>query len=167
MITRSRTAGGDPNGFTFVEIMVVIVVIAVGLFPILGLFTSTTSDISSTVEDVMLLNYANEIIDSILAFPYDEIPGYLSEEDISNSKNAFAVKLSSQISKAPGEYRRELKITGVNLKVRQVETGEMDFYSMENFKKNMKVKMVTAAVSYNPPGGKKREMKTLVLVSKE
>lgn len=158
---------GERRAFSFAEIMVLLVVIAIGLFPVLNLFTSTTSDISSTVKDVMLLNYSNELLDSVLSFNYDEIPVYLYEKDIKRSANAFAKRLSPQLSEIQADYSRELKITLVNAKVRKAAEEDLDIYSKAELDAKKKIKMVTAIVTYNPSGGKSREIKNSVLITKE
>nr|HPG57005.1 prepilin-type N-terminal cleavage/methylation domain-containing protein [Candidatus Wallbacteria bacterium] len=83
-IQKNKYSSGRKNygAFSFVEIMVAVVLISIGLIPLFSLFVSTTSDVSNTIDEVLATTYANELIDSIIAHKFVDIPSSVAYSEV-------------------------------------------------------------------------------------
>lgn len=129
------------GGFTFLEIMVALVVLSLGLFPILSLFSSTTADISYTIDNVLVTTYANELIDSVIAHKFDEIPENVPLAELSTlGGNQFFVKLAGRLSTLKPGYERYIEISTHSINPGNI-TGlcQSDMDKLEKYKKIKKL----------------------------
>ena len=61
------------SGFTLIELIIVLVVIALALIPILSTFSSSHQNTRATLEEIIATNIASELIEPLQALPYDQI----------------------------------------------------------------------------------------------
>ncbi|EKD69695.1 MAG: hypothetical protein ACD_47C00031G0004 [uncultured bacterium] len=132
---------GIKCGFTFIEIMIALVVLSLGMFPLLSLFSSTTSDISYTIDNVLVTTYANELIDSILAHNFDDIPETIALSELGAlSGNQFFTRLAGRLSTVKPGYERFIEISTMSINLGSAAglcQSELD--KLEKYKKIKKL----------------------------
>lgn len=161
------TAARWKNAFSMVEIIVALALIAVGLIPVFSLFGSTSSEISATIDEIILAGYANELIDAIINHPYDAIPGEYSSADITGTSDKFFKALAPKLSALKPGFKR-----GVAIKTKAVRYDpslfqNLDPYSQKKFDRIKNIKIVRATISYQPVAGRPRTMEICAVVTAE
>jgi hypothetical protein len=152
----SITAGS--RALSMVEIIVALAIIAFGLIPVFSMFGSTSSEISSTIDEIMLAGYANELIDSVINHPYADIPESFSMEDISLAGTGFSAGLKNKLSVLKPGYTRGLEITKESVKVDPELYEGLDPFSQKKFNMTRDLKIIRASVKYAPKNGRPRKM---------
>ena len=67
-------------GFTVVEIIIALVIIAVGFLPIYNLFRQSSSGTMNTVNETIATNYASDLINLCKDIRYSDVKDKVSEE---------------------------------------------------------------------------------------
>ncbi len=152
------TAVKNKYAFSMVELIVAIALISVGLIPVFSIFGSTSSEISATIDEIILTGYANELIDAVINHNYDEIPGGFSSEDISSSNDKFFIGLRSKLSEMKPGYKRgvEIKTEPVNFDPSLFQN--LDIYTQEKFNKIKSFKLIKVAIRSLPVSGRPRKL---------
>lgn len=92
------------KGFSFVEIMLGVVILGVLIVPLLGLFSSSSRATKSTVERAMALNLAADVIEYVRSIPYDSISKEHLDDIFTNNEDI------AKTTNANSEYRREIEV---------------------------------------------------------
>ena len=147
------------RAFTFIEVMIATVVLILGLIPIFTFFISTTSDISLTIDELAATTYANELIDGVLSFSYDEIPNKIPETNVKEliDSDHFFKKFDKLISKMNPGYERfiEIESSSFNFSVPPMAGA----YMCDKIKKLNSYKKIIARVRYTVKNAVSRELK--------
>ncbi|HOT74924.1 MAG TPA: hypothetical protein PK467_04000 [Candidatus Wallbacteria bacterium] len=154
-------------GFSFIEVMIAVIVLALGLIPVFSLFTSTSRGASSTIEELGATNYANEIIDNLSAYKYGELPEIHQKTDFDSLKqDPFFSRM--RVSPLKPGFKRFLKIypRSANFKI-PAGAGE-------EFKKQIEkicmFKVIEATVEYSvklEKGNLNKEYKMIALTGSD
>jgi len=144
--------------FSMVELIVAIALIAVGLIPIFSIFGSTSSEISATIDEIILTGYANELIDAVINHNYDEIPGSYSSEDISSSNDKFFVELKTKLSELKPGYKRGIEIKTESVNFDPSLFQNLDLYAQEKFNKIKNFKFIKVSIRSLPVSGRPRKL---------
>ena len=67
-------------GFTVVEIVIALVIIAVGFLPIYNLFRTSSAGTMNTVHETIATNYASDLINLCKDIRYSDVKDKVSEE---------------------------------------------------------------------------------------
>lgn len=70
-------------GFTVVEIVIALVIIAVGFLPIYNLFRHSSAGTMNTVHETIATNYASDLINLCKDIRYSDVKDKVSEEKLS------------------------------------------------------------------------------------
>lgn len=70
-------------GFTVVEIVIALVIIAVGFLPIYNLFRQSSAGTMNTVHETIATNYASDLINLCKDIRYSDVKDKVSEEKLS------------------------------------------------------------------------------------
>jgi len=62
------------KGFSLVELLLAVAIMAIALAPIMDSITSSFQSTNAGEENTILVNYAREKMDSILAMPFNQVP---------------------------------------------------------------------------------------------
>lgn len=97
------------RGFSYIEVMIALAVLTLGIIPVLSIFTSTSKGTAATIEELTATNYANEIIDNLSVYKYDELPEVLVKTDFDSLKSEpFFSRM--RVSPIKAGYKRFVKI---------------------------------------------------------
>jgi hypothetical protein len=162
-----RTGIKKIRAFSFIEVMVTIVIITIGLLPVFRIFSTTTTGISSTIDEVLTMSYANELVDSIISKPYAEIPDHLTENDISAAKSDFISSIASHLSDAGKEYTRGVEIYTDSIIVNPAIIEDMDPYTKEKYDTLKSFRVIKIKVTYKPNEKRQREFNICTIVIDE
>lgn len=150
-------------GFSFVEVMVAIVLIAIGLVPLFSLFISTTSDVSNTIDEVLATTYANELIDSIVSHKFVDIPSSIAYSEVSAlAGSAFFDKIIANLTPCGSEFKRFIEIEEVDTTV-SVPANVSPMIA-ERYNRIKSFKIVKIKIIYNL-SGKQRELDMATIVT--
>lgn len=164
---RPARAAAGPGGLTLLEIMITLLIMMIAVLPMISLFSSASSEISATVEEIFLVAYANELIDSILTTGFDKVPVEAKEDNVDSSSVPFFRELAKKYSKIKDGFSRSVVITTENLLVDESALEDVDPYSKARFEKIMSFKVIEASANYRPAAGRHRSIKICSLHSPE
>jgi len=150
------------KAFSLVEVIVATALIALGLVPIFSLFVSTTSDISYTIDEVMALSFANELIEAVSASGFDEIPAEMPETEVANFSGQFFKKISERLSKSKKGYERFIEITSSDLPFD--ENARINPCAREKVKKIKRIKILNVSVRFKQ-SGRARDLKLSTILT--
>lgn len=136
---------------------------ALGLMPVFSLFVSTTSDVSSTVDDVLATTYANELIDSIVSHKFADIPANLPNTEVSALPGGkFFRDVSSNLTPCGAGFKRYLKISEAQTQV-SVPVNVSPLLA-ERYNRIKAFKIVRIKVTFKS-GGRARELEMATIVT--
>lgn len=155
------------GGLTLIEIIITLFILIIAALPLISLFSSASSEISATVEEIFLVAYANELIDSILTTAYEKVPAAAKEDDVDKSTNPFFRELAKKYSKIRDGFSRSVEITTEGLILDEDALEDADPYTKARFEKIMNFKVIEASANYRPAAGRHRSIKVCCLHSAE
>jgi len=133
------------KAFSMVEIIITIVVMTIGILPIIYFITSTTKGVSATIEELIITNYANELIDNIASQKYTEVPltPEKNVEELIKQSNFFS---RLHLKPIKPDFERYLKIYE---KKPDKFLAEYDEFTRKELEKILTFKVVEVTVKYN------------------
>lgn len=152
------------RGFSYIEVMIALTVLMLGLIPIFSIFTSTSKGTAATIEELTANNYANEIIDNLSAFKYDELPEVFTRTDFDSLKELPFFKRLRVSSLKPG-YKRFVKIYQKSASFKKPPGADAEV--IKQIEKICSFKIMEVSVEYpeNAGDGKKsKEFKMVALI---
>lgn len=164
-ILKNKYSNGRANygAFSFVEIMVAVVLIAIGLIPLFSLFVSTTSDVSNTIDEVLATTYANELIDSIIAHKFVDIPSNITHSEVSAlAGNPFFDKIIANLTPCTAEFRRFVEINETATTV-QIPVNVSPLIA-ERYNRIKSFKIIKIKIKYDL-NGRARELNMATIVT--
>jgi len=150
------------RAFSLTEVIIAVALIGLGLIPVFSLFVSTTSDVSYTIDEVMALSYANEMIEAIVSCDYDSIPQSIQETELDASDNNFLKGILRRLSVPKPAYKRFVEITSQELPFNI--NNDLSPFSSEKVKKLKKIKTIKVSVRYFQ-NKRPRDLKLATIVS--
>jgi len=102
------------NGVTFVEIVLAMAIIIMGLVPVFTIFGTTASDISITIDELTATSYANELLDAFFSHKFEEIPGKIKWCEVDGLSDPFFQKLMKGIAPLKKGFKRYIEITTID-----------------------------------------------------
>ena len=88
-------------GFTVVEIVIALVIIAVGFLPIYNLFRTSSAGTMNTVHETIATNYASDLINLCKDIRYSDVKDKVSEEKRSLNNDAEISAFISELGFTP------------------------------------------------------------------
>lgn len=151
------------RGFSYIEVMIALSVLTLGLIPILSIFTSTSKGTASTIEELTATNYASEIIDNLSIYKYDELPEISARTDFDSLKNTpFFARM--RISPLKSGYKRFVKIYEKSAHFKKPPGANAEMIRQIEKICSFKVMEVSVEYSENAGNGKKsKEFKITAL----
>jgi len=144
------------KGVTFVEIVVAVAIIIMGLVPVFTIFGTTASDISITIDELVATAYANELLDAFFSHKFDEIPGKIDYAEVDSISDPFFQKLMKGIAPLEKGFKRFIEISTIDASY-TIPPNANPFQKQKFEKLNIfKVIRVTVTFSQN---GKPKEIK--------
>lgn len=151
------------KAFTFVEIMIVVVIMALGLIPLFSIFVSSTSDVSNTVDELLAVTYANELVDSLMSRKFDEIPAAVAETELAKlAGSPFFTKVSANLTPCSPVFKRFIEIDSVDTGVQTPANISPTIAARYNRIKKFKIIKVRIAYSSK---GRARELNMATIVT--
>jgi len=102
------------RGVTFIEIVVTVAILMIGLIPIFTIFGTTASDISITIDELTATAYANELLDAFFSHPFDDIPNNVSLANVDEISSPFFQKLMKGLAPIEKGFTRFIEITTID-----------------------------------------------------
>ncbi|MBU1105184.1 MAG: prepilin-type N-terminal cleavage/methylation domain-containing protein [Candidatus Riflebacteria bacterium] len=65
--------GYRSRGFSFIELVLTLVVIGLALLPILSTYSASHQNTRATMEEVISVNFASELMEALQALPFDQL----------------------------------------------------------------------------------------------
>ncbi|HOD40332.1 MAG TPA: prepilin-type N-terminal cleavage/methylation domain-containing protein [Candidatus Wallbacteria bacterium] len=164
-IQKNKYSSGRKNygAFSFVEIMVAVVLISIGLIPLFSLFVSTTSDVSNTIDEVLATTYANELIDSIIAHKFVDIPSSVAYSEVQTlAGSPFFDKIIANLTPCSSEFRRYVEISETATTV-QIPANVSPLIA-ERYNRIKSFKIVKIKIKYDL-NGRARELNMATIVT--
>ncbi len=151
------------RGFSYVEVMIALAVLALGIIPIFSIFTSTSKGTAATIEELTATNFANEIIDNLSAYKYGELPSVQARTDFDSLKNdPFFARL--RVSPIKAGYKRFVRIYEKSAHFKKPAGADAEI--IKQLEKICSFKVIEVSIEYaeETGGGKKsREFKMTAL----
>jgi hypothetical protein len=138
------------TGFSLVEVIIATALIALGLIPVFSLFVSTTSDISYTIDEIVGMTFANELIEAIVASGFDDIPGEVPETEAAKLSGEFFQRITKRLSPSKPGYERFVEITSAELPFD--ENARINPNAREKVKKIKQIKVIKVSVRFKQSG---------------
>lgn len=85
------------KGFSFIELVLTLVVIGLALLPILSTYSASHQNTRATMEEVTSVNFASELLEALQALPFDQLCLMNSPIEFSNGNftpDPFAVAMA-------------------------------------------------------------------------
>ena len=143
-------------GFTYIEVMIALVVLALGLIPVYSIFSGTSKGTAATIEELTATNYANEIIDNLAAYKFAELPDLPDRSDFDSLKSSpFFAKM--RVSPLKAGYKRFVRIYEKSAHFKKPADGDITL--TKRLEKLCTFKVIEASVEYaeNLGAGKKNK----------
>ena len=134
---------------TFIEIIMAICLMALGLIPLFTIFGTTASDVSITIDEMFATNYANELMEAIMARHFDEIPENVSG-DLESIGGLFFQSILKNISPLNEKFKRHIEI--VTEKHDDVLPNEIPSFQKELIEKMGRFKIIKVVIGYSQNG---------------
>ena len=161
--SKRSNSSRSQRAFSFVEIMVAVVLIAIGLLPLFSLFVSTSSDVSNTIDEVLATTYANELIDSIIAHKFSEIPSSVPYAEVPTlAGNPFFTGIIANLTPCAAEFKRFVEISEAATTV-QIPAGVSPLIA-ERYNRIKSFKIVKIKIKYDL-SGRARELNMATIVT--
>jgi len=135
------------GGFTFIEIIVAVALIILGLVPIFTIFGTTASDISITIDEAFATNYANELIEAVMSKKFDEIPENLSQCNLDEQSSKFWDSVKKGVSPIKQGFKRNIEIE--NDSAPYEVRPEFDPFVKETVEKMNRFKIIRVTIEYS------------------
>ncbi|MBF0407958.1 MAG: hypothetical protein HQM10_11425 [Candidatus Riflebacteria bacterium] len=101
---------------SFVELLIAIVVIALAMFPIMSLVSTSHGDSRSTLEEVIASNLASEAIEAVQSLPLKLVPMNVDTEIVAGTfAVAEAAGYTVGLATPPVGFKRFLKTEAVSI----------------------------------------------------
>ncbi|MDR2366026.1 MAG: type IV pilus modification protein PilV [Zoogloeaceae bacterium] len=97
------------RGFTLLEVLVAVIILAVGILGLVGLQTSSLKQNQSATARTVAIEYANAIVDKMRGNPKEAALGYYNVRDVADPAAAFVAPTGSLA-------RRDVSLWLTNLK---------------------------------------------------
>ncbi len=122
---------------------------ALGLIPLFTIFGTTASDVSITIDEMFATNYANELLETIMSRPFDEIPQNVSgdPETIGGEFFQSVIKSISPLNKG---FKRHIEIT--TEKYDYTVPEGIPLFQKERIEKMGRFKIIKAMIEYSQNG---------------
>jgi hypothetical protein len=81
-------------GFSFIELVLTLVVIGLALIPILSTFSASHQNTRATMEEIISVNFASELLEALQALPFDQMCLMNAQVEFTNgdfSPDPFAI----------------------------------------------------------------------------
>lgn len=76
------------NGFSFIELVLTLLVIGLALLPILSTFSASHQNTRATMEEIVSVNFASELIEALQALPFAQL--CLMDAQVAFENGAFS-----------------------------------------------------------------------------
>lgn len=86
------------RGFSFVELMLALLIIGLAVLPILSMYFSSHQNTRATMEEVVSVNFASELIEALQSLPFDQLCLMNSQVNFENgtfSPDPFATAIAN------------------------------------------------------------------------
>jgi len=130
------------GGFSLVEIVVTVAILAISIIPILTTLFEHYKATSDIVNKVVAANYAKDVIDYIKSQPYDLVNQNMNETEVGGTNSSKNFSILPPLAKG---FRREVMVE--EFKDEPLASGSRD-------KINYKVIRVT--VTFDDPSGSRK-----------
>jgi len=139
------------NGFSLVEVVVAIAIIAFGLLCFFTIFSTTASDISISIEESYATNCANELIEAVMANNFKDIPEKIDMAEIDgNSSEKFFDKIRNGISPIQKGFKRFLEISSADASFKIPQ--DADPFQKSRIECMNKFKIIVVKIKYSQNG---------------